>query len=91
MKKSASLLAAMATLAMAGAAQALPVKADKSAGVQQTSKQTHRRKHHSTAREIRFNGFGGLEHTPFDAGTPPKVYGQYLQRSGKQKWTKKKR
>ena len=34
---------------------------------------------------------GHLDYKPYDAGTPPKYYGQYLQRIGKQKWTKAKR
>lgn len=34
---------------------------------------------------------GHLDYKPYDAGTPPKQYGQYLQRIGKQKWIKSKR
>ena len=33
---------------------------------------------------------GHLDYRPYDAGTPPKQYGQYLQRMGKQKWIKSK-
>lgn len=32
---------------------------------------------------------GGLDIMLPDMGTPPKMYGQYLQRIGKQKWNKK--
>jgi hypothetical protein len=39
---------------------------------------------------IKFNNLGGIEYTPFDGGTPPKYYGQWLQRTGRQKWNKRK-
>jgi hypothetical protein len=42
------------------------------------------------SRSIPFNNIGGLEYAPFDGGTPPKYYGQWLQRTGRQKWNKRK-
>lgn len=34
---------------------------------------------------------GHIDYKPYNAGTPPKQYGQYLQRMGKQKWVKSKK
>lgn len=39
---------------------------------------------------IKLDVTGGIEHYSFDSGMPPKLYGQYLQRIGRQKWTKSK-
>ena len=41
-------------------------------------------------KEIKLDGTGGIEHYSFDSGMPPKLYGQWLQQTGRQKWTKSK-
>lgn len=86
MKKNYRALAAIAALALGGVSQAAPVKvsetqklSDKQEIVVQKKKQT---------KEISFDGFGGIVNSNYFAGTPPKQYGQYLQRIGRQKWTK---
>ena len=83
-------MAAIATLALGGLAQAAPaVQAEKAPEIH--VKQEHRRQSVKTkqSKEITPDGFGGLDIRIPDMGTPPKMYGQYLQRIGKQKWNKK--
>lgn len=47
----------------------------------------------SFIRSQRYTGADGYNPMNYfrDAGTPPKEWGQYLQRTGKQKWTKKRK
>ena len=39
---------------------------------------------------ITANHLGGLDFSPAGSGVSPKYYGQYLQRTGRQKWNKRK-
>ena len=83
MKSKISALA-IAALSLAGATQAATPQ-------QQTeTKQVQKVNQIRQTKDVKFDGFGGIQHTPYFAGTPPKMYGQWLQRAGRQKWNKKK-
>jgi len=93
MKKSRMSLAALA-LVMAGAGQlptqVVEAKTNSVKTIQLQDKSEKPTKNIRQEKEIKLDGTGGLEHYSFDSGNPPKLYGQYLQRIGRQKWTKSK-
>ncbi|MFT3679205.1 MAG: hypothetical protein QM791_02965 [Ferruginibacter sp.] len=86
--KSSFFKKAIAFIGLAGIAQAMPATA---------SVQAQHVKVDNIARDYRrsktvINPFGGLDiQLNTSSGIPPKYYGQMLQRTGKQKWTKRKR
>jgi hypothetical protein len=84
-------MAAIAALALGGLAQATPaIQTERAPEIQ--VKQEHKRQTVKTkqSKEIIPDGFGGIDIRIPDMGTPPKYYGQHLQRIGKQKWNKKR-
>lgn len=94
MKNSRMSLAALA-LVMGGLGQ-LPTQTveAKSASVKTIQLQDKSDKPTQNVRqekEIKLDGTGGIEYRNWDAGTPPKVYGQWLQQTGRQKWTKSRK
>jgi len=82
MKRKTMSLAAIAALALGGAAQAMPSQIQ--------SKQTLPKQQRSNQREILPDGTGGVVFPWVDYGRSPKEYGQWLQYNRKQKWSKSK-
>lgn len=89
MKKTNILLAGLAM--MAGGLQAAPsanVTVNNGNNIEVNAKQSRERKVIKQEKEIDFDGIGGINHIQWNAGTPPKQYGQWLQSNRRQKWNK---
>jgi hypothetical protein len=88
MKNKNILVASMAMLA--GVLQAKPSNnlSLKNNIITVSAKQIKEKKVTKQEKEIKFNGFGGINQTFWDGGRPPKQYGQWLQERKKQKWNK---
>ena len=82
---------ALAALSLAAVADAAVPTTPTQSKTEQRSEKKLPTKQIKQTKEIKFNGYGGIEYTPFDGGISPKMFGQYLQQIGKQKWNKKKR
>lgn len=99
MKKKPFSLRSAATalaLAVAGLTQAAPAPLEKANNngptpVNQSSRQEKQTpvKPVRQNREILPDGLGGLDFGYYDRGHSPKEYGQYLQATHKQKWSKR--
>jgi guanyl-specific ribonuclease Sa len=93
MKKIAQVLTASLAVATMGVGVPAPTELKQNVTVQEQAptKKAVNVPVQSNQQVINIQPGGHLDYKPYDAGTPPKYYGQYLQRIGKQKWTKAKR
>ena len=87
MKQTKLGLLALVALMSGGTAQAMPTTV---APATIQAKQTLKTPTRESKREILPDGAGGLLFPYVDHGTGPKEYGQWLQRTGKQIWSKRK-
>jgi len=89
MKKRIGMLAA-AALAFGGLAQATPVSSIDKQGNTITQKVNQpEQKRVRQSRELPPDGMGGIDFPFYDRGRSPKEYGQWLQATDRQKWTKR--
>ena len=87
MKRTKLGLLALVALMSGGTAQAMPTTVNPAAT---QAKQTLKTPTRESKREILPDGMGGLLFPYIDHGTSPKEYGQWLQKTGRQIWNKKK-
>ena len=91
MKKRNLPMALLATMALAGGGVIAPQQVTAKTSIQANNEKQTPQKDVVKQRLV-VNDYGGLDYNPLyqSSSRSPKDYGQYLQRIGRQKWTKSK-
>lgn len=89
-KSIAKALSVLGLLGCGGTGQAIAQIVNAPVMSHESTKNTPSKPNQVNQREILPDGVGGIQNSFWDFGTSPKEYGQFLQSTGRQKWTKSK-